>query len=138
MSYNRVTLIGRVGKDPENRTFSNGNGVTSFSLATEERWKDKGSGDYKTRTEWHNVAVFNPGLIKLLEVANVKKGSRLFVEGAIKTRKWEDTDGNDRYSTEIVLNGYESKIVLLDPKQGGSRSEAPADDAIDNDGDVPF
>lgn len=128
-SLNRVTLIGNVGRDPESKSFNNGGKVVNLSLATAESWKDKQTGERKEKTEWHNVAVFQDGLTGIVE-SYVRKGSRIMVEGKLQTRKWQDQNGNDRYSTEIVLQGPDARIILLDGKQGdirgSTREEAQA------------
>lgn len=125
-SMNRVTLIGNVGKDPESRSFQNGGKVVNLSLATAESWKDKSTGERKEKTEWHTVAIFQDGLTGIVE-QYVRKGSKILVEGKLQTRKWQDQSGNDRYSTEVVLQGPDARIILLDGKregggQGGSCS----------------
>ena len=116
---NLAILIGRVGKDPEIKSFQNGGKVANFSLATSEKWKDKNSGEKKERTEWHNVAVFSDGLVGVVE-RFVKKGDQLMVKGKIQTRKWQDQSGNDRYTTEIVLQGFDAAIEMLGGKSGGN------------------
>ena len=125
-SVNKVILIGNLGKDPEIRTFGNGGKVANFSVATSEAWKDKQSGERKEKTEWTNVAIYNDGLVGIVE-RYVKKGSKVYVEGKLQNRKWQDRDGNDRYSTEVVLQGYGGQLTLLDSRgdntsQGGSNS----------------
>ena len=120
---NRVELIGRVGKEPEIRTMANGGKLCNFSLATTETWKDKSSGEKKEQTQWHNISIFNEGIVGIIE-RYVKKGSRLFIEGALKTRKWTDQSGQDRYTTEIVLSGFNGKIILLDGRTGSSDSRS--------------
>lgn len=110
-SLNKATLIGNVGKDPAVKTLNNGGKVASFSLATSESWRDKRSGERREKTEWHNIVVWNEHLITLIE-KYVAKGSKLYVEGAIETRKYQDQSGTDRYMTEIVLK-FDAKIVLL-------------------------
>lgn len=117
-SVNKVILIGNVGKDPEVRSFNNGGKVCNFSIATSESWKDKQTGERKEKTDWHNVAVFNEGLVGIIE-RYVKKGSKVYVEGALKTRKWQDRDGNDRYTTEVVLQGFNGNLTLLDSRNSG-------------------
>lgn len=119
-SVNKVILIGNLGKDPEIRTFGNGGKVANFSVATSESWRDKQSGERKEKTEWTNVAIFNDGLVGIVE-KYVKKGSKVYVEGKLQTRKWQDRDGNDRYTTEVVLQGYGGQLTLLDSRnsQGG-------------------
>ncbi|HRQ60153.1 MAG TPA: single-stranded DNA-binding protein [Alphaproteobacteria bacterium] len=118
-SVNKVILIGNLGQDPEFRTFQNGDKVASFSLATSEGWKDKASGEKKERTEWHRISVLNQGLVKVIE-SYVKKGSKLYIEGQLETRKWQDKDGQDRYTTEVVLRPFRGELTLLDGKSGGS------------------
>lgn len=117
-SLNKVTIIGNVGKEPEIRSFQNGDRVASFSVATSERWKDKASGEQKERTEWHRISVMNQNLIGVIE-KYVKKGSKLYIEGQLETRKWTDKDGQDKYSTEVVLRAYRGEIVLLDRAGSG-------------------
>jgi single-strand DNA-binding protein len=117
-SLNRVQLIGNVGKDPEMRRTQDGRPIANFSVATSERWSDKNSGEQKERTEWHRVVVFSEGLAGVVE-KYVKKGSKIYVEGQLQTRKWQDQSGQDRYSTEVVLSGFGSKIILLGEKGGG-------------------
>ncbi len=111
-SLNKVMLIGNVGADPEIRSFQNGGKVANIRLATSENWKDK-SGERQERTEWHTVAIFSEGLVNVVE-RYVKKGSKLFIEGQLQTRKWSDKDGNDRYSTEVVLRGFGGTLTMLD------------------------
>ena len=110
-SVNKVILVGNVGNDPEIRTFGNGGKVANFSLATSENWRDKQSGERKEKTEWHRVAVFNDGLVGVIE-RYVKKGSKLYVEGKLQTRKWTDNSGQEKYTTEIVLQGYNSTLTI--------------------------
>lgn len=122
-SLNKVTLIGNVGRDPETKTFGNGGKVCNLSLATSESWTDKQSGEKKEKTEWHNVAVFNDGLISVIE-RFVRKGSKIYIEGKMQTRKYEK-DGSDRYSTEVVLQGFDGKLILLGdtPKRDGGSDD---------------
>lgn len=122
---NFAILLGHVGRDPEIRSTTNGGKVASFSLATSEQWKDRVTGEKKERTEWHQVVVFSEGLVGVVE-RYVRKGSKLFVKGPIRTRKWQDRDGNDRYTTEIVLSGFDAQIQLLDSQ--GSGRPPPADE----------
>ena len=112
-SINKVILIGNVGNDPEVKTFQSGDKVINFSIATSESWKDKESGEPKSITEWHKVAIFNTGLV---EIASrfIKKGSKVYLEGQLQTRKWQDSSGADRYTTEVVLQKYRGELVLLD------------------------
>jgi len=118
-SINKVMLIGNLGRDPEIRTFQNGGKVCNFSLATSDRWRDKNSGETRERTEWHSVAIFQEGLVRVAE-QYLKKGATVYIEGKLQTRKWQDQSGNDRYSTEVVLQGFDGKLVML-----GKRDSAP-------------
>ena len=117
-SVNKVILVGNLGKDPESRSFQNGGKVVSFSIATSENWKDKNSGERKDKTEWHNVSIFSEGLARVAE-QYLKKGSKVYLEGQLETRKWQDKDGNDRTTTEVVLRNFNSSMVLLDGREGG-------------------
>ena len=117
-SVNKVILVGNLGKDPESRSFQNGGKVVSFSVATSENWKDKNSGERKDKTEWHNVSIFSEGLARVAE-QYLKKGSKVYLEGQLETRKWQDKDGNDRYTTDVVLRNFNSSMVLLDRAEGG-------------------
>jgi single-strand DNA-binding protein len=117
-SLNKVMLIGNVGKDPEVRSFANGGKVCSFSLATSENWKDKTSGERREKTDWHNISIFNENLVRIVE-QYVKKGSKLYIEGALQTRKWQDQSGADRYTTEVVLQNFNGTLVLLDGRSEG-------------------
>jgi len=119
-SMNKVLLIGRLGNDPEARTFQNGGGVVSFSLATSERWKD-GNGERKERTEWHRVSVFTEGLRDVVE-KYLHKGDLVSIEGKLETRKWTDAQGTDHYSTEVVLRPFRGELIMLgSPNQSGDR-----------------
>ena len=117
-SVNKVILVGNLGKDPESRTFANGGKVVSFSIATSENWKDRASGERKEKTEWHNVSIFSEGLAGVAE-RFLKKGSKVYLEGQLETRKWQDQSGNDRYSTDVVLRQFNSSLVLLDARGEG-------------------
>ena len=117
-SVNKVILVGNLGKDPEARTFANGGKVVSFSLATSETWKDKGSGERKEKTEWHNISIFSEGLAGVAE-RFLRKGSKVYLEGQLETRKWQDQSGNDRYTTDVVLRNFNSSMVLLDARESG-------------------
>lgn len=117
MSVNSCTFIGNVGKDPEVKTMNNGDKVANFSIACTEKWTDKSSGQKKEKTDWINIVCFGP-VTKVVENW-VKKGSKLYVRGKYQTRKWQDQSGNDRYSTEIVVQGFGGELQLLDPKGGG-------------------
>ena len=112
-SINKVILVGNVGNDPDVKTFQSGDKVANFSIATSESWKDKQSGEQKSITEWHKVAIFNTGLIEIAEKF-VKKGMKVYLEGQLQTRKWQDSSGADKYSTEIVLQKYRGELMLLD------------------------
>ncbi|MGB3710301.1 MAG: single-stranded DNA-binding protein [Erythrobacter sp.] len=116
-SLNKVMLIGNLGQDPEIRSFQNGGRVANLRIATSEQWKDK-SGERQERTEWHTVAIFSDGLINVVE-NYLKKGSKVFIEGKLQTRKWQDQNGNDRYSTEVVLRGFDGTLTMLDGASGG-------------------
>ncbi|MCO5733756.1 single-stranded DNA-binding protein [Rhizobium sp. SSA_523] len=117
-SVNKVILIGNVGADPEIRRTQDGRPIANLRIATSESWRDRNSGERREKTEWHNVVVFNEGLCKVVE-QYVKKGAKLYIEGALQTRKWQDQNGNDRYSTEIVLQGFNSTLTMLDGRGGG-------------------
>ena len=119
-SINKVILVGNVGNDPEIRSFNNGGRVANLSIATSESWRDKQSGEKREKTEWHRVAIFQEGLVGVVE-RYVKKGTKLYIEGKLQTRKWQDRDGNDKYTTEIVLQGYGGNLTLLDSAGGGNR-----------------
>jgi single-strand DNA-binding protein len=144
-SLNKVSLLGSLGADPEIKSFQNGGRVCNLRLATSERWKDKSTGEQKEMTEWHSVSIFSDGLVGVAE-RYLTKGSKVYIEGQLKTRKWQDASGNDKYSTEIVLNGPKAALILL-----GSKGEAkPLDASVDPsrgehntwdndlDDDVPF
>lgn len=113
MSINKVILIGNVGQNPEIRVTSSGSEVAALSLATSENWKDKNTGEKKTKTEWHKISIFSPGLVGVIK-NYVKKGSKLYIEGKLQTKKYTDKSGIDRYTTEILLQGFDSKVLLLD------------------------
>lgn len=117
-SVNKVILVGNLGKDPESRSFQNGGKVVEMRIATSESWKDRNSGERKEKTEWHTVKVFNEGLATVAE-KYLRKGSKVYIEGALTTRKWQDQSGADRYSTEIVLQGFNSVLTMLDGAPGG-------------------
>ena len=117
-SLNKVMLIGNLGADPEIRTFGNGGKVANLRIATSEQWKDKATGERKEKTEWHTVAIFSEGLVSVVE-RYLKKGSKVFVEGKLQTRKWQDQNGQDRYSTEIVIQGLGGTLTMLDGAAGG-------------------
>ena len=116
-SVNKVILIGNLGRDPETRTFGNGGKVCNLRIATSENWRDKNSGERREKTEWHSVAIFNEGLVRIAE-QYLKKGSKVYLEGQLQTRKWQDQSGADRYSTEIVLQGFNATLTMLDGRDG--------------------
>ena len=120
-SVNKVIIVGNLGRDPEVRTFQNGGKVCNLRIATSENWKDRNTGERKERTEWHSVAIFSEPLARIAE-QYLKKGSKVYIEGQLETRKWQDQSGNDRYSTEVVLRPYRGELTLLDSRgdnQGG-------------------
>jgi single-strand DNA-binding protein len=117
-SVNKVILIGNLGRDPEVRSFQNGGKVCNLRIATSENWKDKNTGERREKTEWHSVAIFNDGLVRIAE-QYLKKGSKVYVEGQLQTRKWQDQSGQDRYSTEVVLQGFGGTLTMLDGRDGG-------------------
>ncbi len=117
-SVNKVILIGNLGRDPEVRSFQNGGKVCNLRIATSETWKDKNTGERREKTEWHSVAIFNEGLVRIAE-QYLKKGSKVYIEGQLQTRKWQDQSGNDRYSTEVVLQGFNGSLTMLDGRDGG-------------------
>jgi single-strand DNA-binding protein len=117
-SVNKVIIIGNLGRDPEVRTFQNGGKVCNLRIATSENWKDRATGERKEKTEWHSVAIFNENLARIAE-QYLKKGSKVYLEGQLETRKWQDQSGQDRYSTEVVLRTIGSSMVLLDSREGG-------------------
>ncbi|MEL7690942.1 single-stranded DNA-binding protein [Citromicrobium bathyomarinum] len=117
-SLNKVMLIGNLGADPEIRSFQNGGKVANLRIATSEQWKDRNTGERQERTEWHTVAIFSEGLVNVVE-RFLKKGSKVYIEGKLQTRKWQDQNGQDRYSTEVVLRGFDGTLTMLDGPQGG-------------------
>jgi single-strand DNA-binding protein len=123
-SVNKVILVGNLGKDPEIRRTQDGRPIANLRIATSESWRDKTTGERKEKTEWHSVVVFNEGLCRVVE-QYVKKGAKLYIEGALQTRKWQGQDGQDRYSTEVVLQGFNSVLTMLDAR-GGSGTGAGA------------
>jgi single-strand DNA-binding protein len=140
-SVNKVILVGNLGRDPESRSFQNGGKVVELRIATSESWKDRNSGERKEKTEWHTVKVFNEGLANVAE-RYLRKGSKVYIEGALTTRKWQDPQGQDRYSTEIVLQGFNSVLTMLDGAPGGSGAggggSTPRDDWGASGGDDNF
>ena len=127
-SVNKVILLGNLGRDPEIRSMQSGAKMASFSIATSKRWKDKNTQEQKESTSWHNIVVFGDGLVDIVE-KYVKKGSKIYIEGELQTRKWQDQEGKDRYTTEVILQGYNCNLTLLD-----SRNQS---NAIENQSDTP-
>lgn len=144
-SVNKVILIGNLGRDPEVRTFQNGGKVCNLRIATSETWKDRNTGERKERTEWHSVAIFSEPLARVAE-QYLRKGSKVYIEGQLETRKWQDQSGADRYSTEVVLRPYRSELTMLDGRgeggggggygggQGGGYDSGPQDDRYGSGG----
>lgn len=123
-SVNKVILIGNLGADPEIRNTQDGRPICNLRVATTESWRDKSSGERRERTEWHRVVIFNEGLCRIAE-QYLKKGSKVYLEGQLQTRKWEDQQGQERYSTEVVLQGFNSQLTMLDSRSSGSMSDGP-------------
>ncbi len=154
-SVNKVILLGNLGRDPEIRSMQSGSKMATFSMATSKRWRDKNTQEQRDKTSWHNIVVFGDGLVDIVE-KYVKKGSKIYVEGELQTRKWQDQDGNDRYTTEVVLQGYGSNLTLLDSKNANNNIEEQSintdqtvsnfensvssknSDSSDSDDDIPF
>jgi single-strand DNA-binding protein len=147
-SVNKVILVGNLGRDPETRRMTSGDPVVNLSLATSESWRDKTSGERKEKTEWHRVVIFNPNLADVAE-KYLRKGSKVYIEGQLTTRKWTDKDGQEKYSTEIVLNRFRGELVLLDARGegasggarvgGGGGAEMPQSfDRNDMEDEIPF
>ncbi len=153
-SVNKVILVGNLGADPEIRQTKDGRPVAQLSIATSENWKDRNTGERREKTEWHRVVIFNEGLCRVVE-NYVKKGSKVYIEGQLQTRKWQDQSGADRYTTEIVLQGFNSTLTMLDSRGGGDsmgssgnfgqsspmesgQSEPARDFSRDLDDEVPF
>jgi len=145
-SVNKVILVGNLGKDPEVRRMTSGDPVVNLSVATSENWKDKASGERKEKTEWHRVVIFNKNLAEVAE-KYLRKGSKVYVEGQLQTRKWTDKDGAEKYSTEVVLQNFRGELTMLDGKndgggaggRSGGAGEAPASFQRDEmDDEIPF
>jgi single-strand DNA-binding protein len=147
-SLNKVLLIGRLGNDPEIKQMQNGKSVARLSVATSESWKDKNTGERKEKTEWHRVVIFNEGLVSVVQ-KYLKKGAQVYIEGQLNTNKYTDSNGQEKYSTQIVLQGYNSSLTMLDGKNSSSgdskkieSSQLPSDDmpdiSQDPDDKVPF
>ena len=127
-SVNKVILIGNLGRDPEIRRTQDGRPIANLRIATSESWRDKSSGERKEKTEWHRVVIFNEGLCKVVE-QYVKKGAKLYIEGALQTRKWTDQAGVEKYSTEVVLQGFNSTLTMLDGRSGGGSGNFGSDES---------
>jgi single-strand DNA-binding protein len=149
-SVNKVILVGNLGKDPETRRMQSGDPVVNLSIATSETWRDKSSGERKEKTEWHRVVIFNKNLAEIAE-KYLRKGAKVYVEGSLQTRKWTDKDGQEKYSTEIVLQNFRGELTMLDSKgegggggggrgsYGGGGGDAPSNfDRSDMDDEIPF
>ena len=152
-SINKVILVGNLGADPEIRQTKDGRPIANLSVATGESWKDKNTGERREKTEWHRVVIFNEGLTKIAE-QYLRKGSKVYLEGQLQTRKWQDQNGQDKYTTEVVLQGYNGNLTMLDSRQGGGDfagsstgsigsvgggdSLPPSSPGGDMDGDIPF
>src|SRR6056300_1137848 len=134
-SVNKVILIGNLGRDPEVRNFPNGGKVCNLRIATSETWKDRNTGERRERTEWHSVAIFSEPLVRVAE-QYLKKGSKVYIEGQLQTRKWQDQSGQDRYTTEVVLQGYNGSLTMLDNRggdnNGGGYSQNNNNSGFDN------
>ena len=124
-SVNKVILVGNLGADPEVRHTQDGRPIVNLRVATSESWRDKTSGERREKTEWHRVVIFSEGLARVAE-QYLKKGSKVYLEGSLQTRKWQDQSGQDRYSTEVVLQGFNSTLTMLDGRQGGGGEERPS------------
>lgn len=157
-SVNKVILIGNVGRDPEIRSTQNGKELANLSIATSESWKDRNTGERKEKTEWHRVVVFNEGLVNVIK-NYINKGSKLYIEGQLQTRKWQDQSGQDKYSTEVVLQGFGGVLTMLDSRNSGgagasssgaysdnnssfgqtpSQQQQPSNQAHELDDEIPF
>ena len=132
-SVNKVILIGNLGADPEIRRTQDGRPIANLRVATSETWRDKGTGERKEKTEWHRVVIFNEGLCKIAE-QYLKKGSKIYLEGQLQTRKWQDKDGVEKYSTEVVLQGFNSALTMLDTRGGGGGGGAESSDDFGSQG----
>jgi len=149
MSINKVILVGNVGQDPEIRTTQDGREIANFSIATSESWKDKNTGERKDKTEWHRCVVFSQGLVNIIK-NYVKKGTKLYIEGALQSRKWTDNQGTEKTTTEIVLQNYNSTLQILDSRERGGSSDGHSNShhkksssredisVEENDDEVPF
>ncbi|MAR55715.1 MAG: single-stranded DNA-binding protein [Rickettsiales bacterium] len=141
-SVNKVIIIGNLGRDPEIRAMQNGNEIANLTVATSEHWKDKNTGERREKTEWHRVVIFNEALVRVAK-NYLSKGSKVFIEGQLQTRKWQNQSGQDQYSTEIVLQGFGGSLLMLDSKQTDQSNQAqpqqPANQGpVDLDDEIPF
>ncbi len=144
-SVNKVILVGNLGRDPETRRLSDGSPVVSLRIATSETWKDKATGERKEKTEWHSVVIFNEGLARVAE-QYLKKGSKVYIEGSLQTRKWTDQSGQEKYTTEVVLQKFRGELTILDAPKGITSDDTPSQPAPANGGrsfssdldDIPF
>lgn len=149
MSINKVILVGNVGQDPEIRSMGDGREIANFSLATSDSWKDKNTGEKKEKTEWHRVVIFSPGLVNIVK-NYIKKGSKIYIEGSLQTRKWSDNQGVEKYTTEIILQNFNSTLQILDSRDRNSSSDPYASESSnqksrsndiaveENDDEIPF
>jgi single-strand DNA-binding protein len=135
-SVNKVILVGNLGKDPEIRRTQDGRPIANLSVATSESWRDKNSGERKEKTEWHRVVIFNEGLCKIAE-QYLKKGAKIYLEGQLQTRKYTDKDGAEKYTTEVVLQGFNSSLTMLDGRQGGGMDAGDSGDDFGSRGATP-
>lgn len=137
-SVNKVILVGHLGADPELRRLNSGDQIANLRIATSESWRDRQTGERKDRTEWHSVVIFNENLAKVAD-QYLKKGSKVYIEGALQTRKWQDQNGNDRYSTEIVLQKFRGELQLLDSRNDGNSTSNQSSSATrDLDDEIPY
>ncbi len=145
-SINKVILIGNLGADPEVKQTQDGRPIVNLRIATSENWKDKNTGERRERTEWHRVVIFSEGLARIAE-KYLRKGSKVYLEGQLQTRKWQDQSGNDRYSTEVVLQGFNSTLTMLDGKRDGAnrdpggmseQGDSAGGQSFELDDDIPF
>ena len=136
-SVNKVKLIGNLGRDPEIRTFQNGGKVCNFSIATSESWKDRNTGERQERTQWHNIAIFSEPISNIAE-QYLKKGSKVFLEGQLETRKWQDQSGNDRYTTEVVLRPFNGNLTLLDSRSDGYTPNQQDNNSVNSQKETPI
>ena len=135
-SVNKVILVGNLGRDPEVRTSQDGSKIVNLSLATSESWKDRSSGERKEKTEWHRVVIFNPNLADIAE-RYLKKGSTVYIEGALQTRKWTDKDGSEKYSTEVVIGRFKGELTLLGGRDGGGASQGGGESSYGSSAPAP-